>query len=1393
MIEVSQIAQLDERSELLLFFLAFLESRMDTKQLSWLANHSGAGLATEDEVLKLCEPLQKIKFVRIAQRYYQSSIDVELIERFSPSAFSRLLQDSIERRWWRMLAYDDSENPVPQKRLSQVQGYIQDCYLVWYCPGRAFALRNLVSGRHVAVENDAYGDSEGYRWRAVSRCREIIDCSSAESIEPQFADGADLESVFKLLSEMFVREQNLLPLLTHIRRAVAAGGVRFARGEYCEFIALCIFTGHAEMIDGLPCGEDQKFAEFGQLAGLLRAGALADANALCGRMDKNPELAALDRPAYNLLALLVSAFAKPSPTRAVKYLRNFCPNENYRARERSGAENDVINGRNRIFKLLHTIIADCHQDFLVSEQHNSSLDTLSEPIASLLFGMNKKESARIASAMLSSAELAVKRGLPTVAGVFLTVFGWALPSAKADAVAALVSHINEAGGAWFRPFLGVASSWQRIVALLDERLPKTNVKKSVESAKVKSGRIFWGLTLDSDRLDVQPFFRGPRGADDGRDDKKVTLKSVMGGKYNDCLTDADREVIALLGKSRYDGPKRMYSAPETIIGALSAQSNVVRIASASDKEKTPPTPVRIVRREIQLTAKSEAGGGLAMSVPEAALKRFATHYIVHPEPDLYEYHAIEKDKLPLLEIFREFGEGGTIRLPEAAMERARPLLGRIAALIPMEGDLANAAGEAGLERLKGDPTPLVRLAMEESTLKLSLRVRPAAEFPKAVYEPGAGQSERTLAGPSGSCVLVRDLDEELRRAEEAAAALGDCETWREGAFDWAVDDPTAALEALSAVRALGAKVNAEWQPGRRMSVVKPRRTLTLGATAGADRWFTVSGECELEDGTMAKLAQILANLPRRVGRFVPLDERGYLELSRPLLRALEAFAAAGRGRKDRLLVSPAALPMLDKAFADSEAELALPKAMRVEADRIQAAFAERHFAPERLKAELRPYQEAGYQWLARLAACGLGACLADDMGLGKTVQLIALLLARASDGASLVVAPTSVAGNWRAEIRRFAPTLRPFVAGEGDNEDWLDVGAQDVVIVSYGLLVSRAEKFLSREWNGVVLDEAQAVKNADTERAKTVKKLRARFRTVATGTPIENRLTELWSIFDFLNPGLLGTAGEFAAKFTLDGRATPSLKNLVRPLVLRRLKREVLDDLPEKTEINLAVQLTGEERAGYEACRVAALETLERGGKESRISILAELMRLRRYCCHPSLVLPESAAGAKLDALMELLDELRRAKHRTLVFSQFTDFLAIVETRLKAEGFTYQYLDGATPPAERERRVAAFQRGDGDLFLMSLKAGGTGLNLTAANYVVLLDPWWNPAVEAQAADRVHRIGQRQPVTVYRLIATDTVEERVLELHREKKALAEDVLDGTGSAALTPEQLMKLFQ
>ena len=304
--------------------------------------------------------------------------------------------------------------------------------------------------------------------------------------------------------------------------------------------------------------------------------------------------------------------------------------------------------------------------------------------------------------------------------------------------------------------------------------------------------------------------------------------------------------------------------------------------------------------------------------------------------------------------------------------------------------------------------------------------------------------------------------------------------------------------------------------------------------------------------------------------------------------------------------------------------------------------------------------------------------------------------------------------------------------------------------------------------------------------------LKAKFRVVATGTPIENRLSELWSLFDFINPGMLGGEARFARELAPHGLATPRLKRLVKPLILRRLKRDVLTDLPDKEEITVPVVLGDEERHAYEATRRNAVEKLESGDPENKLAILAELTRLRRFCCHPSLVMPSMQASAKLEALAALLGDLKASGHRALIFSQFVDYLAIVRKMLETNGWTYQYLDGATSKTAREKAVEAFQGGTGDFFLISLKAGGMGLNLTAANYVILLDPWWNPAVENQATDRAHRIGQRLPVTVYRLIAQDTIEEKVVRLHEKKTALAEDVL-ADGASALSAKAMLALLE
>jgi SNF2 family DNA or RNA helicase len=444
---------------------------------------------------------------------------------------------------------------------------------------------------------------------------------------------------------------------------------------------------------------------------------------------------------------------------------------------------------------------------------------------------------------------------------------------------------------------------------------------------------------------------------------------------------------------------------------------------------------------------------------------------------------------------------------------------------------------------------------------------------------------------------------------------------------------------------------------------------------------------------------------------------------------------------------------------------------------------------------LREYQREGLGWLLFLRRFGFGGCLADDMGLGKTIQVLALLQTirageRASHPPSLVVVPRSIVFNWQEEAARFTPELRVLdYTGTGREERRGEIDRADVVLTTYGTLRRDIGHFSSLEFEYVVLDEAQAVKNAASASAKAVRLLQSRQRLALSGTPVENHLGELWSLFEFLNPGLLGASSVFegsGAARTLDDETIRLLARGLRPFIMRRTKAQVAPELPQRTEQSLHCELERSQRTLYEELRQHyrrnLLERLDASGlRRARIQVLDALLRLRQAACHPGLIDPKrrTDASAKLDTLLPQLREVVEEDHKALVFSQFTSFLAILRDRLDAQGFVYEYLDGRT--RDRAPRIERFQTDPRcKLFLVSLKAGGLGLNLTAAEYVFLLDPWWNPAVEAQAIDRAHRIGQARQVFAYRLIASDTVEERVLELQQRKRRLADAILAADGS-------------
>jgi len=444
-------------------------------------------------------------------------------------------------------------------------------------------------------------------------------------------------------------------------------------------------------------------------------------------------------------------------------------------------------------------------------------------------------------------------------------------------------------------------------------------------------------------------------------------------------------------------------------------------------------------------------------------------------------------------------------------------------------------------------------------------------------------------------------------------------------------------------------------------------------------------------------------------------------------------------------------------------------------------------------AELRGYQRDGYRWLRFVSRTGLGALLADDMGLGKTLQALC-----AFETPTLVVCPASVLFNWARELERFRPDLRVHTFHGAQRA--LDPRA-DVTLTTYATMRSSIELLSARTWDTVVLDEAQTIKNPDSQVARAAFALKARFRIALTGTPVENRLSDVWSIFHFLARGYLGGRSDFDERYgkpIAEGNreAVERLRARLKPLMLRRLKRDVVKELPPRTDVVLRCTLDGDERALYDGVRAATqrdiVESLDAGG--SVIAALEALLRLRQAACHPALLPGQRAArSSKLDLLSETLEEAVSEGHKALVFSQWTSLLDLVEPELTKLGIRFVRLDGST--RDRGAVVSAFQDDPGtSVMLLSLKAGGTGLNLTAADHVFLLDPWWNPAAEDQAADRAHRIGQDRPVLVHRLVAEDTVEERILALQEQKRALAQAATEGaaTASAGITRADLLALL-
>lgn len=602
-------------------------------------------------------------------------------------------------------------------------------------------------------------------------------------------------------------------------------------------------------------------------------------------------------------------------------------------------------------------------------------------------------------------------------------------------------------------------------------------------------------------------------------------------------------------------------------------------------------------------------------------------------------------------------------------------------------------------------------------------------------------------------------------------------------------------ETVRALLAHGWLVDAD---GRQHRVATSTRAQVR---SGID-WFELAGVVDFGD-VSAPIGAVLAALAKGEG-VVSLSDGSQGLLPEEWLARQGHWAALGERRGDAVRFARSQAAVLDACLAS------LP-AIDVDAQFEQARGALQAFdgiapadPPAAFQGTLRGYQREGLGWLQFLERFGFGGCLADDMGLGKTIQVLAALAGRRTDGRaerpSLVVVPRSLVFNWLREAARFAPSLRLIDhTGVDRAQDAAAFDAADLVVTTYGTLRRDAARLTEVQFDYVILDEAHAIKNVDSQTTKAARLLRARHRLALTGTPVQNHLGELWSLFEFLNPGMLGRSAAFARATTgrrADDGARQALARLVRPFILRRTKAAVAPDLPARVEDTIVCRLDREERAIYDRLkahyRQALASRIARDGwPKARIHVLEALLRLRQAACHPGLIdkAHAGASSAKLDVLLSHLRELREEGHKAIVFSQFVRLLDLVRAALDREGVPYAYLDGRT--RDREARVDRFQSDPAcPLFLVSLKAGGHGLNLTAAEYVFLLDPWWNPAIEAQAIDRAHRIGQSRAVFAYRLIAEGTIEEKIIALQASKRDLADAILGDDAGALqrLTREDL-----
>jgi SNF2 family DNA or RNA helicase len=760
----------------------------------------------------------------------------------------------------------------------------------------------------------------------------------------------------------------------------------------------------------------------------------------------------------------------------------------------------------------------------------------------------------------------------------------------------------------------------------------------------------------------------------------------------------------------------------------------------------------------------------------------------------------------LKELAKILGKKGLL-IPNSERAQVMSLMKSAASKLHVRSELSNYDD---LEATPGDANIIIQLefahALEQNLLTVQIFIRPFGRI-GAYYKPGQGGTN-IIAQINGEYKSVhRDFALEAENVQRVLSNCSSLDRQDNIDYEWNIADLNIILEILHEIKAAqeNCKLAIEWPKGEALNLKEEVSFKNLEIELNKEnQWLEFDGRLKIDENQVMEMKALLENVEQMNGRFIRLKDNQFLTLTHSFAQKLKELHKASLIKGKKIGIHALGANLL-RDFTENTASIKTNTEWDNYIKKLDSINNTNPKIPKNLQAELRSYQTDGFQWLSRLSNIGFGGLLADDMGLGKTVQSIAILLEQAPKGQCMVIAPASVCNVWKEEILKFAPSLNCISLNDKDRQAQIvNLSKMDILICSYGLIYQIEEALLEQKFQMLIVDEAQAIKNFNTKRFKIITQIKATNRIALSGTPIENRIDELWNLFEFLNPGFLGGRKSFQDKYVKpierDGDiiARNTLKRLIQPFMLRRTKSNVLNDLPPKTEQTLFIEPSGEEKNFYEALRRKAMERIADIGDDDqgkkRFCVLAEITKLRRACCDPRLLDANiEITNSKLEALDNLLQDLKENNHRALIFSQYVDYLSIVKDRIIKQGITLQYLDGKTPQNKRKIAIEEFQAGNGDVFLISLKAGGVGLNLTAADYVIHLDPWWNPAVEDQASDRAHRIGQTRPVTIYRLAMKYSIEERILALHGKKRELSIGLLDNAESAAsLNEKDLLSLI-